>query len=169
MAYQRREAPKNLEQVEGTIELVRKDGKGIKLDDENWYSVYALPQMNGAKKGDTVGFEYEIAEKGGQVFRNIKGNVEILNQSERAPAPQQQQTPQRSTAPQQRQSGGFTPKQFPIPADHPDRAIIRQNAANRAVEVLAILGDTGVGTEAMAEEAIRLARKFEAYYAGEEQ
>lgn len=162
MAYQSRAAR---ETISGVIEAVGRGGKGIKIGEE-WYGAFAAKQTKGAQQGDEVEFEFELSEKGGQTFRNIKGDVKIVSKGE-APAEQSSGSSGRA-APQQRQSGGFTPKVFPIPADHPDRAIIRQNAATRAVELITAAGVTEDTLTDAAEFAIELARKFEAYYSGEE-
>jgi len=72
-------------------------------------------------------------------------------------------------------SGG---KAFPVPKNHPDRSIIRQNAVNRAVEVLTATGHylhfiedgkrvDDAGLDVLAATTIGLAMRFEAYYAGE--
>jgi len=67
-------------------------------------------------------------------------------------------------------SGG---KAFPVPKNHPDRSIVRQNAVNRAVEVLTATGYfTGMSNDPEALDiaaatTIGLAMRFEAYYTGE--
>lgn len=160
MAYQNRA---QRESIRGVIEATGRGGKGIKIGDD-WYGAYAAKQTSGAAQGDEVEFEFELSEKGGQTFRNIKGDVKILSRGE---APAQQSSGR--AAPQQKQGGGFTPKVFPIPADHPDRAIIRQNAATRAVELIVAAGVTEGKLADAAEYAIKLARKFEAYYSGDEE
>ena len=160
MGYQRRQQTER-EQIEATVDAIGRGGKGLKIGD-HWFSAFNTSQTKGVTVGDLVSFSYEISDKGGQTFRNIKGDVEILEKGE-APA-RQRPAP---AAPQQRQGGGFTPKVFPIPADHPDRAIIRQNAANRAVELVTAAGLSPEDLDEAAEKAIELARVFEAYYAGE--
>lgn len=166
MAYQRRAPAAQKETVEGVVEAVGRGGKGLKIGD-TWYGAYKVEQTNGAAVGDEVGFECEVAEKGGQTFHNIKGTVEILSKGE-APAPRQQSSGGRP-APQQKSGGGFVPKVYPVPETHPDIAILRQNAATRAVELLVA---QGIGPDAdlpeIAEQAIALARQFELYYSGRE-
>lgn len=75
------------------------------------------------------------------------------------------------TASVPKNSGGKT---FPIAKDSPDRSIIRQNAVNRAVEVLTATGllhgmvsDTPESKDVVAGHVIGLAQRFEAYYSGE--
>lgn len=162
MAYQNRA---QRESIRGVVEATGRGGKGIKIGDD-WYGAFAAKQTQGAAQGDEVEFEFELSEKGGQKFRNIKGDVKILSRGE---APAQQSSGSGRAAPQQKQGGGFTPKVFPIPADHPDRAIIRQNAATRAVELIVAAGVSEEQLEGAADFAIELARKFEAYYAGDEE
>ena len=67
-----------------------------------------------------------------------------------------------------------TGKSFPIPKDHPDRSIIRQNAVTRAVEVMAKAGaldgvdlSTDTARDVVAGQIISMATRFEAYYSGE--
>ena len=66
-------------------------------------------------------------------------------------------------------SGGYKDKVFPIPALHGDRAIVRQNALARATD-LYVAARGGKPFELEAENldfVIKLARKFEAYTAGD--
>ena len=66
-------------------------------------------------------------------------------------------------------SGGSSSRVFPIPALHGDRSIVRQNALARATELL-IASKGGKAFEiddTNAAVAIHLARKFEAYTAGD--
>lgn len=65
--------------------------------------------------------------------------------------------------------GGYKEKVFPIPALHGDRAIVRQNALARATD-LYVAARGGKPFELEAESldfVIKLARKFEAYTAGD--
>lgn len=160
MAYQNRAAQ---ETIEGVIEAVGRGGKGIKIGDD-WYGAFAAKQTSGAQQGDEVKFKFEVSEKGGQTFRNIKGDVEILSKGE---APARQSSGGGRAAPQQRAGGNYVAKEFPISPTHPDRAIIRQNAATRAVELIVAAGVSEEALSDAADFAIELARKFEAYYAGE--
>lgn len=65
--------------------------------------------------------------------------------------------------------GGYKDKVFPVPPLHGDRSIIRQNALARAVELLiATAGGKAFDlTEEKCDLAIRFARRFEAYSAGD--
>ena len=67
-------------------------------------------------------------------------------------------------------SGGYKEKVFPIPPLHGDRSIVRQNALARAVELY--IGCYGgkafeLTTDTTTTVCIALARKFEAYTAGD--
>jgi predicted ferric reductase len=64
----------------------------------------------------------------------------------------------------------YVAKVFPIPALHGDRSIIRQNALARATDiVIAAAGGKafGVDYDETSKQIIKLARKFEAYTAGD--
>jgi len=77
--------------------------------------------------------------------------------------------PTASAAPQVKTFGGYKDKVFPIPALHGDRAIVRQNALARATDIY-IAARGGKPFELEAENldfVIKLARKFEAYTAGD--
>ena len=67
-----------------------------------------------------------------------------------------------------------TGKSFPIPKDHPDRSIIRQNAVTRAIEVMSMAGaleavdlSSESARDVVAGQVISLATRFEAYYSGD--
>lgn len=75
-----------------------------------------------------------------------------------------------STAPAvpKNQGGGYMAKSFPIPALHPDRAIVRQNAATRAVDiVLALEAGALSDAEAAANRVVEIAQILENYYTGD--
>ena len=56
---------KQIEKTNGTVKSVRKDKKGVQLEDGTWYSGFAILDCN---KGDTVEIEYLT----NGMFRNIK-------------------------------------------------------------------------------------------------
>jgi hypothetical protein len=77
-----------------------------------------------------------------------------------------------SSSPAVTRTSGYSPKEkvFPIPPLHGDRSIVRQNALARATDL--IIASAGGKTFAVefdstSETVIRLARKFEAYTAGD--
>lgn len=148
----------------GTIDKLSRNLKNIHFegdDSETWFSAYKKEQLSGAGIGDAVNLEYLEKDVGGKVFNNIQGDVKITSQGEKAAG-----AASSGAAPAGRKSD-FVPKQFPLPATHPDRSIIRQNAATRAMEVLTLFPTEERSPEEIVAEAIDLARVFEAYYAGE--
>jgi len=62
-----------------------------------------------------------------------------------------------------------SPKVFPIPALHGDRAIVRQNSLTNAVKLItdSVVKTDKADFEDMADFAISIARKFEAYSCGD--
>ena len=74
-----------------------------------------------------------------------------------------------TVAPKSYGGGGYKDKVFPIPALHGDRAIVRQNALARATDLyIAARGGKPFELEASTLDlVIKLARKFEAYTAGD--
>ena len=74
-----------------------------------------------------------------------------------------------TTAAPKSYGGGYKDKVFPIPALHGDRAIVRQNALARATDLyIAARGGKPFELEASTLDlVIKLARKFEAYTAGD--
>jgi len=74
-----------------------------------------------------------------------------------------------TTAAPKSYGGGYKDKVFPIPALHGDRAIVRQNALARATDLyIAARGGKPFELETSTLDlVIKLARKFEAYTAGD--
>jgi len=115
-----------------------------------------------ANVGDEVEFDgntgtYGVETKAVIVLRKGSGVAPAVTSS----------TP--AAAPQVKTFGGYKDKVFPIPALHGDRAIVRQNALARATDIY-IAARGGKPFELEAENldfVIRLARKFEAYTAGD--
>jgi hypothetical protein len=62
-----------------------------------------------------------------------------------------------------------SPKVFPIPALHGDRAIVRQNSISNAVKLItdSVKPTDKSNWESLANEAIQIARMFEAYSCGD--
>ena len=116
-----------------------------------------------ANVGDEVEFDgntgtYGVETKAVTVLRRGTGVAPAVTSS--TPA---------AVAPQAKTFGGYKDKVFPIPALHGDRAIVRQNALARATDIY-IAARGGKPFELEAENldfVIRLARKFEAYTAGD--
>ena len=65
-------------EVTGIVKAVRKDGKGYKLDDDKWYSVYK-GSVKG-KRGDKVKLSVTIKEVGNNIYRDIN-KEEVLESS----------------------------------------------------------------------------------------
>ncbi len=93
--------------------------------------------------------------------------VNILRKSAGTPAPAA--TSNSTPVPTRTTGSGYAAKVFPIPALHGDRAIVRQNALARATDIY-IAARGGKPWELDASNldfVISLARKFEAYTAGD--
>jgi len=71
-----------------------------------------------------------------------------------------------ASAPALSSGSSFKGKVFPVPVDHPDRSIIRQNSLAHATRLLdGELDDDDF--DALADKVIALARRFEAYSSGD--
>lgn len=116
-----------------------------------------------ANVGDEVEFDgntgtYGLETKAVAVLRRGAGAAPAVTSS----------TPV-AAAPQAKSFSGYKDKVFPIPPLHGDRAIVRQNALARATD-LYVAARGGKPFELEAENldfVIKLARKFEAYTAGD--
>lgn len=109
--------------------------------------------------GDTIDFQFTENTYGKNVDEK---SVRMLTKGTGAPSP--------STAP----TGGGSrpaygsPKPFPIPALHGDRAIVRQNSITNATKAVCDFYDTNPESmDDYATEIIRVARMFEAYSCGD--
>jgi len=152
----------------GVVEAVRKDDKGLMIAGA-WYSSFNA--FSGITKGDVVSFSF--AEKG--QWKNIKGPIEkvtgIAVGSESVSQPSTTSATQQELPPHYMIAKGYMSKvqTFPIPVDHPDRAIVRQNSLTNAVNMLAHakifmgLDDASL----MAEVTIEIATIFEKYSTGQ--
>jgi hypothetical protein len=117
-----------------------------------------------ANVGDEVEFDgntgtYGVETKAVVVLRRGTGAPAVTSSTPAATAP----------TPQAKAFGGYKDKVFPIPALHGDRAIVRQNALARATDIY-IAARGGKPFELEPENldfVIKLARKFEAYTAGD--
>lgn len=144
--------------ITGVIDSKRRDGKGIKIG-ADWYTVMFSSVLDGFDRGDNVEVEYTTKPSpAGPDYRNIKS-------IKKAVAPASRPVPAATGA------GGFgAARTFPVPAFSPERAIIRQNSITNAVKAFA-----GIPMECaefdnhndLAEAVIDLARRFEAYSAGD--
>lgn len=136
---------KKLHTVTGTVQDV-KFNKVVTVNGID-YSAFSSDQLNYASPGDQVTFDYteNVSPKNGKTYLNIKGKVNVMGKgsggtttvasgTRAAPAaPPVDLPPHYTTA-----KGYLTlTKQYPVPKDHPDRSIIRQNAGNIAATLLA--------------------------------
>ena len=113
-----------------------------------------------------VGYEVEFDGVSGTYGVETK-SVNILRKAD-APTPSGATTAPTVAAPKAAY-GGYKEKVFPIPALHGDRAIVRQNALARATDLyIAARGGKPFELEASTLDlVVTLARKFEAYTAGD--
>lgn len=155
----------------GVVEGMTADGKRFKLDDGEWYSVFNSSQAKGVSTGSFIEFMYTSTNKDGRTYNNIKGSVTVGT----APASRPVTGTSPSAAPASggyTDSRGFVLKQFPVPALHPDRSIIRQNSLTQANSMLnTVYGMSDLNAletcAEVAEKLIEIARMFEAYSCGE--
>ena len=138
--------------AKGNVESKRRDGKGIKLQDGNWYSVFKASELEDVNRGDLVEFEY--TEKGN--FKNISTDVKVLSASPSAGST--------SSAPA---SASKMYRPFPVPKDHGDRAIIRQNMLSHATSLIINYGNADDKLDYLVESVIQVARELEKYATGE--
>lgn len=154
---------------QGFIEGVSRDGKRFKMG-ADWFSAFAASQMAGINSGDYVSFTYtEKPSPTGDVYRNVKGNVIKVPPPADAPITGKGvMSAGGGGVKPYTDARGFVQKEFPVPAFHPDRSIIRQNSLAHATEAVQWVGSPGAITDVdMAERIIAVARLFEAYSAGD--
>ena len=130
------------------------------------YSVFANGERYGYgfKKptfsiGDEVDFQFTDSTYGKQVDEK---SVRLLSKGNPTPPPSTS-----ATAPSKPSYG--SPKVFPIPALHGDRAIVRQNSISNAVKLItdSVKPTDKSNWESLANEVIEIARMFEAYSCGD--
>lgn len=151
-----------METINGVVESVSRTGKQIKVNGE-WYGAFAPASLNGAAAGSTVRFT-SVKSKDGQ-YNNIKGSVTVVGGGAATPAAGEGSAP-RSAAPAA--SYGRSSIAFPLPPLDGQRVIVRQNALGHATKLVVEAGyHSGEDSNASADLIIELARKFEAYVAGD--
>lgn len=157
--------------VSGSIKSMRKDRKGFQLDNGEWYSAYRpLPEA----LGQGVVVEFDFVSKG--QWKNIQGSVQTVagatstNETSQA----HEATGGGATAPQLpnhylNTNYASLIKQFPLPFDHPDRAIVRQNSLTNAVNLLTSMGHdlSKMKVDNMVDHVLEIAQKFEEYSTGD--
>ena len=114
-----------------------------------------------------VGYEVEFDGVSGTYGVETK-SVNILRKADAAPTPSGATTAPAAAVFKTAYSG-YKEKVFPIPALHGDRAIVRQNALARATDLyIAARGGKPFELElSTLDLVVTLARKFEAYTAGD--
>lgn len=148
----------------GVVTAVSRDNKRIQIDDGEWYSAFSAAQLCGAGRGDGVSFSYTTTPpKGpeGRSYNNIKGNVTVTAGGV---------TPSTSvsSAPARGSAGGFKGgRTFPVGPLDPERSIIRQNSLAHAVKMAECIGYGPDGWEDYVDWVIAMARRVEAYSAGD--
>jgi hypothetical protein len=112
--------------------------------------------------GDEIDFQFTENTYGKNVDLT---SVRLINKGTGAPPPSTAVSG--ATAPSKPSYG--TPKVFPIPALHGDRAIVRQNSITNAVKLItdSVHSTDEADWEQLADIAISIARKFEAYSCGD--
>lgn len=138
-------------EITGIVEGERKDRKAIKVDGE-WYSVFKPDQLNDCRYKDNVSFLVEEKEKEGRTFKNIKGEVTVLDGGGSPVA-------SRTAA-----TAGPVRQAFPVPANDRERSIIRRHAVSAAIEYCTNNEDGLIEVP----HIIELAREIELYTSGDE-
>ena len=112
------------------------------------------------KAGDNVEFTFTEDRYGKKID---DGSVRVIDSAAGAPAPIRET-----------KGDKFTPKSFPIPPLHGDRAVVRQNSLRHASTIYAALisqraggVETGLSLKEMAEATVSMARVFEEYSCGD--
>ena len=139
-----------MDSVSGEVISKRRDGKGVKLPDGQWYSTFEPSVLSAYDRGASVDITYE--QKG--PFRNIK-TIQASNGAAAPPAANGKDThvvgPTKHIA-----------KTFPMHPLSRDRTIIRSVALKAATDLQVQFGSTiEIGT------VINNARELEAYVAGD--
>jgi hypothetical protein len=109
--------------------------------------------------GDEVDFQFTENTYG----KNVDlASVRLLTKGTGTPPPSTA-----TTAPSKPSYG--SPKPFPIPALHGDRAIVRQNSISNATKLVteSVTRTDSADWESLAEIIINIARRFEAYSCGD--
>lgn len=152
------------------VENITEKEVNTKFGPKKAYSVIANGERYGYgfKKptfiiGDEIDFQFTENTYGKNVDLT---SVRLLVKGSGTPPPSTATTG--TTAPS-KPSYGASPKVFPIPALHGDRAIVRQNSVTNAVKLItdSVHSTDEADWEQLADMAIAIARKFEAYSCGD--
>lgn len=124
---------------------------------------------NGIGVGDVVNFEYEVKFGNNQVQGGI--NKGTGGAPAATPAPAASAETRTGGGGGGRGNYGGVAKVFPVPVDHPDRSIIRQNALAHATKLYCDYNRTpDFGDQSLdecVEDIINIAYKFEEYATGQ--
>lgn len=135
------------------------------LDDGNYYK-------QGFKKpicdvGDSVTIEYNVGQYGNEITSLIRSGTSS-GAAPLAVSGGGSQTSQNASPNQYSNKGN---KPFPVPSDHGDRSIIRQNSLTNARELVVAqvikTASDGIPLDTLAEMIIGIAYKFEEYSSGD--
>ena len=147
-----------------TTKFGNKNVYDMLLDDGNYYK-HGFKKPN-VEVGDSVTIEYEVDKYGNKILKLSSGatgsSAPTDNQGTAAPSTHSTQTYSIKNS-----------KPFPVPFDHGDRSIIRQNSLTNARELVdAIWQNYGVGDESPIDEDVidrilKIAYKFEEYSSGD--
>lgn len=161
--------------IEGEVEAVRKDRRGLLVND-NWYSSYYQPEgINDVGKGDRVIFNAKTNDKG---FHNItskivksSGDDEGEDEEESSGGGGASNSGGKSYSPSGNKSGSGQARQggFPIEPSDSQRAIIRQNALTNSCNLAGTIGlvDDSMTPQEVADAVIPIAERFEEYTTGD--
>ena len=158
------------ESIQGVVANVsRKNGRGaIQFESSDiWYGAFNASQVGNATTGDSVGFTFKVADKGGRTFHNIVGSVAPLDEQTRlnwtnkADDAQEGGHPLQNVSSIQSSTASRSQALKPVELDR-NRSIIRQNSLGNAVNCL-----VGLGKPFDKHDVLDLAAYFEAYSSGD--
>lgn len=152
-------------QIEGTVETMSRDGKGIKIDGQ-WYSSWK-PISDAVQYKEDVRITVQDKEKNGTVYKNIKGVVTNLTTGATIDS-EKGTTGGVASAPRASSGGATAPApaprvNFPIASGDRDRSIIRRHAVSAATELCKLMGDP-INVEGV----LAVARVIENYTSGDD-
>ncbi len=121
-----------LQTITGVIEAKSRNKKGIKIEDE-WFNAYKANELDDFDRDDEVEVEYELVEKGGQEFRNIK-SISRAGGSSSSRSRSSSSRERSSSSSSERSTGGGSKS---LGDDARQRSIVRQNSLTNANALLA--------------------------------
>jgi hypothetical protein len=152
-----------MDRLKGVVEGTYGEGKEFKFKVEGtWFSNSYATNVPNVNRGDTVVIMYQNNPKfKGQFWKSVEV-VKDDEASSSAPSNNGGSGPAVAAPKHYTTAKGYLTKvqSFPVPMDHPDTSIIRQNALTNAVK-------WSGGNTVDVENIIRVARQFEAYTSGQ--